>query len=83
MHNCLDGNVRPMYKGQMHLSAYMKAKNLSDDAVAEGIGRSRPTVSRIRRRLVRPDWDTLEEIKKFTKGACSADDFQKLAEAAE
>jgi hypothetical protein len=81
MHKALDSNVRPMYKRKMHLSAYMTKNGLSDDTVAAGIRRSRPTVSRIRRRLVRPDWETIEEIKKFTSGACTADDFQDLAVA--
>jgi transcriptional regulator with XRE-family HTH domain len=70
--------VRPM-----HLSDYMTAHNLSDDEVAAAIERSRPTVSRIRRRLVRPDWETLEQIKKFTKGASTADDYQQLEAPAE
>lgn len=61
-----------------HLSTYMADHNLSDDDVAKGIGRSRPTVSRIRRRLVRPDWETIESIKTFTNGNCTADDFQDL-----
>lgn len=59
----------------MHLSDYMAEKNLSDEDVAKEIGRSRATVSRIRRRKVRPDWQTIENIKEFTKGAVSADDF--------
>ena len=54
----------------------MDLKGLKDQDVANGIGRSRVTVSRIRRRKVRPDWETIEEIKKFTKGAVVADDFQ-------
>lgn len=58
-----------------HLSDYMAEHGLSDDQVAEGIERSRPTVSRIRRRLVRPDWDTIEKIKNFTNGAVTANDF--------
>jgi hypothetical protein len=40
--------------------------------------RSRPTVSRIRRRLVRPDWETIEKIKKFTDGVSTADDYQNI-----
>lgn len=64
--------------GMMHLSDYMAWKGLSDEAVAEGISRSRPTVSRIRRRKLRPDWATIEEIKKFTNGVCTADDFQNI-----
>lgn len=62
----------------MHLAEYMAEHELSDETVAIGIGRSRPTVSRIRRRLVRPDWETIEEIKKYTNGVCTADDFQNI-----
>jgi hypothetical protein len=65
----------------MHLSDYMTLNKLDDDAVAAGINRSRVTVSRIRRRKVRPDWATIEEIKKFTKGASTADDYQSLEPA--
>jgi hypothetical protein len=43
----------------VHLADYMADKGLSDEDVAKGIARSRPTVSRIRRRLVRPDWETI------------------------
>lgn len=75
----LDGNVRPMYKdGMVHLADYMAENGLSDEKVAEGISRSRPTVSRIRRRLVRPDWETIEKIKEFTNGVSTADDYQNL-----
>jgi transcriptional regulator with XRE-family HTH domain len=73
-----------MYKRAMvHLADYMTANGLSDDEVATGISRSRPTVSRIRRRLVRPDWQTIEKIKEFTKGVSTADDYQSLEVAAE
>ncbi len=59
----------------MHLSEYMELRKLSDEAVALEIKRSRVTVSRIRRRKVRPDWTTIEEIKRFSRDACTADDF--------
>lgn len=59
----------------MHLSEYMAAQGLDDDAMAGLIGRSRPTVSRIRRRKTRPDWQTIERIKEATNGAVTADDF--------
>ena len=62
----------------MHLSDYMTLNNLDDDAVAAGIKRSRVTVSRIRRRKLRPNWDTIEKIRMFTKGASTADDYQSL-----
>lgn len=62
----------------VHLADYMAANNLSDQQVAEGISRSRPTVSRIRRKLVRPDWETIEKIKTFTNGESTADDYVSL-----
>lgn len=62
----------------MHLSEYMVLHELDDDAVALGIERSRVTVSRIRRRKVRPDWATIEKIKEFTSGVSSADDYQNI-----
>lgn len=67
----------------VHLADYMIDKGLSDEEVAIGIKRSRPTVSRIRRRLVRPDWETIEEIKKFTNGFSTADDYQNIEARAE
>jgi hypothetical protein len=62
----------------MHLSDYMAANNLDDEAVAAKINRSRVTVSRIRRRKVRPDWATIAEIKSFTNDQVTADDFQQI-----
>lgn len=62
----------------MHLSDYMTLHKLDDDAVALGIERSRVTVSRIRRRKVRPDWATIEKIKEFTEGTSTADDYQNI-----
>jgi transcriptional regulator with XRE-family HTH domain len=72
-----------MYKRDMvHLADYMSVRGLSDDDVAKGIKRSRPTVSRIRRKLVRPDWETIEKIKEYTNGVSTADDYQDISEAA-
>lgn len=65
----------------MHLSDYMTIHNLDDDAVAAGIGKTRVTVSRIRRRKVRPDWPTIEKIVEFTQGASTADDYLTLEAA--
>ena len=70
-----------MYKAVMvHLANYMADRGLSDEDVAAGIDCSRPTVSRIRRRLVRPNWQTIEKIKEFTGGASTADDYQDITE---
>ena len=62
----------------MHLSIFMQSKNLTDDQVAEAIGVSRVTVSRIRRRIVRPDWSTIQRLRVFTKGDVTADDFEMI-----
>lgn len=65
----------------MHLADYMAGKNpkrrpLKDEEVAEAIGVSRATVSRIRRRKVRPDWQTIAALNVFSKGKITADDFR-------
>ncbi len=65
----------------MHLSDYMALKNLKDEQVAEAIRRSRATVSRIRRKKVRPDWETIEAIKDFSAGKVTADDFAEMEAA--
>lgn len=72
-----------MYNGAMHLSDYMVARGLSDDEVADAIKRTRPTVSRIRRRLVRPDWETITALREWSQGEITANDFEAAAEAAE
>lgn len=59
----------------------MILNKLDDDAVAIGIERTRVTVSRIRRRKVRPDWPTILKIKEFTKGASTAADYETLERA--
>src|SRR4030095_814085 len=65
--------------GPMHLSDYMLWKNLTDAEVASRIGRDRATISRIRRRVVRPDWPTINLLKKMSLGEISADDFLELS----
>ena len=62
----------------MHLSEFMDWKGLTDAQVAKDIGRERVTVSRIRRRKVRPDWKTIEMLKKWSDGKITADDFASL-----
>jgi hypothetical protein len=69
----------------MHLSDYMARHGLDDDAMVEEIRKatkrklSRPTISRIRRRIVRPTWETLDLLHKATGGAVTADDFRQVA----
>ncbi len=77
MHFGLEPIVRLAYKPVMaHLSKFMSDNELSDEEVAGKTGLSRVTISRIRRRIVRPDWETIKKLKKFTGGLVSADDFE-------
>lgn len=62
----------------MHLADFMAERGLSDEYVAKMIRRSRPTVSRIRRRVCRPDWDTIQRIEEFSQRAVTASDFIDL-----
>jgi transcriptional regulator with XRE-family HTH domain len=59
----------------MHLADYMVCNGLRDEDMAGMIGVSRGTVSRIRRRKIRPGWQTIEKIRAATDGAVTADDF--------
>ena len=54
----------------------MSDNELSDEKVAEKTGLSRVTVSRIRRRIVRPHWSTIKKLKKLSRGLVTADDFE-------
>jgi DNA-binding XRE family transcriptional regulator len=62
----------------MHLDRYMKITGLDDEQVAKRIGVSRVTISRIRRRKVRPDWPTIQQLRKLSRGAITASDFEEL-----
>lgn len=63
----------------MHLANYMSEKSLSDEVVAAAIGRSRVSVSRYRRRLIRPDWEAIEAIRAFTGNQVTETDWRDLA----
>jgi transcriptional regulator with XRE-family HTH domain len=63
----------------MHLADYMARNDLTDEEVAEAIGRSRVSVSRYRRGIMRPDWDVIQAIRKFTKNRVNEDDWRELA----
>lgn len=67
----------------MHLSDYMYQRRLTDEEVAAAIGRTRATVSRIRRRKVRPRWGTIQILRRWSGAAITAADFEKMDEAAE
>jgi hypothetical protein len=76
VYNSLDGVCAPsVHSGTMHLSDYMAELHLGDEDVAGAIGRSRVSVSRYRRRLVRPDWEAIEAIKNWSNQRVTADDW--------
>lgn len=79
MYKTLDDHCAPGVQDGMNLSDYMRDNDLNDEAFAAVIGRSRATVSRIRRSRVRPDWATLALIKTATDGAVTPDDFLEPA----
>lgn len=58
----------------------MAARKLSDEQVAEAIQRSRVTVSRIRRRKVRPDWGTILALREYSEGEITATDFEQVSQ---
>lgn len=67
----------------MHLSDFMTARALRDEDAAEQTGLSRATISRIRRKVQRPDWSTIAKLKEWSGGAITADDFQEMPATAE
>lgn len=73
----LTDNVRRMYKRAMKLADYMALARVDDAGFAKQINRSRETVSRLRRGKMRPDWETMEQIREVTKEAVTANDFMR------
>lgn len=59
----------------MHLSVYMAQNNLSDEQVAAGVGKTRVSVSRYRRRLLRPGWKAVRKFEEWSGGAITGDDW--------
>jgi transcriptional regulator with XRE-family HTH domain len=65
----------------MHLADYMADKNLSDEEVSAALGRSRVSVSRWRRRLVRPKWQVISKIEIFSGGMVRPSDWKEIDRA--
>ena len=76
---CLSSGVQIVYRHLMHLADYMQLRNLTDSDVAKRLGVDRATVSRIRRKKSRPDWLTIANLKRMSRGEITADDFTELA----
>ena len=63
----------------MHLADYMDQRGLTDGDVAKAIGVSRPTASRLRRKLLRPSWETIDKLRDWSDGVITASDFENVA----
>lgn len=59
----------------MKLAAYLEITKTTDQDFGRRIGRNRSTVSRIRREVIKPDWETVSKIQHETGGAVTANDF--------
>jgi len=59
----------------MRLSNYLELTGTSDEDFGKRINRNRSTVSRLRRGLIQPDWNTAELILRETEGAVTPNDF--------
>ena len=62
----------------MHLSAYMELRNLRDEDVAAAIGVTRVSVSRYRRRLIRPSWRMIDKIERWSKRVVTSADWKDV-----
>lgn len=59
----------------MHLAEYMNVKELSDEQVAEAIGRSRVSISRYRRNIERPSLKTAQKFHSWSDGKIALEDW--------
>lgn len=75
MHNLLDVHMHDMHFQHMKLADYLATMGLTDEAFASQVGISQSQVSRLKRGLSRPSWDSLVAIERATGGAVAAADF--------
>lgn len=76
MYKSLDANcASDVHSVAMHLSEYMAERGLTDEQVAEAIGKNRVSVSRYRRGIERPSSATIEDIFKWSGGQVAPNDW--------
>jgi adenosyl cobinamide kinase/adenosyl cobinamide phosphate guanylyltransferase len=59
----------------MKLSDYMAAHGITDEQMAQRVGRHRSRVSRHRRGVERPDWNAVSAYHTATDGEVTANDW--------
>jgi len=75
MHILLDMHMHAMHFQAMKLSDFLSERKLTDEAFASMVGMSQSQVSRLRREVSRPSWETLAMIERATDGLVGANDF--------
>ena len=63
----------------MHIASYMTLTNMRDDDLAEKVGVSRVTISRVRRGICSPSLRLAARIADATQGAVTPNDFALTA----
>jgi len=67
---------------RMKLDAYMTLAGITDQKLADSIGRDRTTILRLRSgKTVAPDWETVIAIQDATGGAVRAEDWAEAVRA--
>ena len=65
----------------MKLAEYLSQEKLTDEAFGALVGMSQSQISRIKRGVSRPSWETLAAIERVTDGSVRAADFVPEASA--
>ncbi|TPN44425.1 helix-turn-helix transcriptional regulator [Mesorhizobium sp. B1-1-4] len=59
----------------MKLAQYLSDHEMTDEAFAATVGMSQSQISRIKRGISRPSWDSVAAIERATGGQVTASDF--------
>ncbi len=81
MHILLDMHMHLMHFPAMKLAQYLSDQGLTDEAFAATVGISQSQISRLKRGISRPSWETLAAIEKVSGGLVTASDFLSGASA--
>ncbi|WP_181166233.1 helix-turn-helix transcriptional regulator [Mesorhizobium sp. B2-6-7] len=64
----------------MKLAQYISDHEMTDEAFAVTVGMSQSQISRIKRGISRPSWDSVAAIERATGGQVTASDFAQTAD---
>lgn len=83
MHNLLDMHMHGMHFTGMTLSEYLSERKITDEAFAAEVGISQSQISRLRRGISRPSWESVALIERATEGQVTASDFMPVTSGSE